>query len=463
MGKGMAGKTAEVVICGAGIAGISVAYHLTVNQGLRKVILVDERQPLSLTSDKSTECYRNWWPGPDRAMVSLLNRSIDLMEQMADRSNNIFRLNRRGYLYITADPERIEILKQNAEIASQLGAGPLRFYQGNSTDPVYKTSRTTGFKDQPVGADLILDQNLIRSLFPYLDNRVLAVLHVRRAGWLSAQQLGTYMLSKARDHGAELIRAKVDRVEFNKGQVRSVGFSDNSIASISTKKFVNAAGPFINPVANLLGTNLNVYAELHAKIACNDRYHILPRDAPLLIWSDPQRLEFSEEDRAFLEKDRENRWLLSEFPSGLHTRPEGGGDSEMILILWAYHTPALEPCWPLPIEPQYPEIVYRGLIKMLPKMKTYLGKFPRPVVDGGYYLKTPENRPLIGPMEVEGAYLIGALSGFGVMAACGAGELLADHILGNQLPEYAPAFSLDRYKDPKYHLRFDAWKDSTQL
>ena len=66
-------------------------------------------------------------------------------------------------------------------------------------------------------------------------------------------------------------------------------------------------------------------------------------------------------------------------------------------------------------------------------------------------------------MEVEGAYLIGALSGFGVMAACGAGELLADHILGNQLPEYAPAFSLDRYKDPKYHLRFDAWKDSTQL
>ena len=34
--------------------------------------------PLSLTSDKSTECYRNWWPGPGDAMVRLMNRSIDL-------------------------------------------------------------------------------------------------------------------------------------------------------------------------------------------------------------------------------------------------------------------------------------------------------------------------------------------------------------------------------------------------
>lgn len=51
--------TADAVICGAGIAGISAAYHLAVRCGLKNVVLVDERPLLTLINDKSTECYRN--------------------------------------------------------------------------------------------------------------------------------------------------------------------------------------------------------------------------------------------------------------------------------------------------------------------------------------------------------------------------------------------------------------------
>jgi len=43
----MSKQSAEVVICGAGIAGVCTAYHLTVRQGMRDVLLVDERPPLS--------------------------------------------------------------------------------------------------------------------------------------------------------------------------------------------------------------------------------------------------------------------------------------------------------------------------------------------------------------------------------------------------------------------------------
>ena len=56
----MARMSGEVVICGAGIAGVAAAYHLAVRRGVRDVVLVDERPPLTLTSDKSAECYRNW-------------------------------------------------------------------------------------------------------------------------------------------------------------------------------------------------------------------------------------------------------------------------------------------------------------------------------------------------------------------------------------------------------------------
>jgi glycine/D-amino acid oxidase-like deaminating enzyme len=61
------------------MAGVSAAYHLAVRHGVRDVVLVDERTPLTLTSDKGTEAYRNWWPGPDPTMVRFMNRSIDLL------------------------------------------------------------------------------------------------------------------------------------------------------------------------------------------------------------------------------------------------------------------------------------------------------------------------------------------------------------------------------------------------
>jgi len=46
-------------------------------------------------------------PGPGNAMVALMNRSVDLMEELALESHNVFHLNRRGYLYLTADSEKI--------------------------------------------------------------------------------------------------------------------------------------------------------------------------------------------------------------------------------------------------------------------------------------------------------------------------------------------------------------------
>jgi glycine/D-amino acid oxidase-like deaminating enzyme len=100
---------------------------------------------------------------------------------------------------------------------------------------------------------------------------------------------------------------------------------------------------------------------------------------------------------------------------------------------------------------------------MIPTLSQYFDKPPRPFMDGGYYTKTRENRPLIGPLPVEGAWVIGALSGFGLMASMAAGELLALHMLDKNLPAYAPAFDLNRYQDPLYVSNLSKWDDSGQL
>ena len=454
----MAQTSANVVICGAGIAGISAAYHLAVKQSVKNVMLVDERAPLSLTSDKSTECYRNWWPGPGDAMVRFMNRSIDIVEELARESHNTFRLNRRGYLYATADEARSDEMRRAGEEAASLGAGEVRVHTRGGD---YLPALAEGFENQPDGSDLILDPALIRKYFPFLSERTVAVLHARRCGWLSAQQLGMYLLERAKERGVKFVDARVESVDTTGGCVRAVRLSDGT--TIATDNFVIAAGPFLKQVGRLVGVDLPVFSELHTKVAFRDEVSAFPRNAPLLIWIDAQKLPWSDEERAVFAESDEALGLLNEFPSGVHARPEGGAASPMFLVLWTYHTEHVEPVLPIRFDPHYPEIVLRGLSTMLPSLQTYFGKTPRLTMDGGYYTKTQENRPLIGRLPVEGAYVIAALSGYGIMASCAAGELLAAHVTGSKLPHYAPAFALERYQDPAYRDLLKNWGASGQL
>jgi glycine/D-amino acid oxidase-like deaminating enzyme len=452
---------AEVLICGAGIAGVSAAYHLVVGQGIKDVLLVDERPPLSLTSDQSTECYRNWWPGPGDAMVRLMNRSIDIMESLADESGNAFSLNRRGYLYCTSRPQAIPEMKAEALAISRLGAGPLRVHRGEPSEPAYQPAPAEGYRNQPDGADLLLDPVLIHQHFPYISGNILAALHARRAGWFSAQQMGMYLLEQARKHGLRLVKDRITGVEVVNGRVSAAHLATNG--RVLVNHFVNAAGPFLKSVGAMLGLDLPVYNELHLKAAFNDQLGVLSRAAPLTIYRDSQSLHWTPEERKLLAEDESLSWLLEELPAGSHIRPEGGPDSQMVLVLWEYRTRVMEPTWPLPLDPQYAEIALRGLARLIPGMSAYLERLPRPHLDGGYYTRTAENRPLIGELPVKGAYVIGALSGFGLMAACGAGDLLAAQISGAGLPAYAPAFALGRYQDPAYQQLLADWGESGQL
>jgi glycine/D-amino acid oxidase-like deaminating enzyme len=90
-------------------------------------------------------------------------------------------------------------------------------------------------------------------------------------------------------------------------------------------------------------------------------------------------------------------------------------------------------------------------------MSAYFGMASRALVDGGYYCKTRENRPLVGPLGVDGAYVLGALSGFGIMASHAGADLLATHLTGGTLPEYAKWFLPSRYEDPSYCAEVEKW------
>jgi glycine/D-amino acid oxidase-like deaminating enzyme len=451
--------SAKVVICGAGIAGVAAAYSLAVEHGVDGVTIVEPGNPLSLTSDKSTEAYRNWWPGPDRAMTAFMNRSIDLIEDIARATRNRINLNRRGYVFATADAAKIPFLENMARSAEARGGGPARFHDTASS--IYTLSPERGFDFPLTGADVITDTALIRRHFPYLAPETVALVHARRAGWLSAQQLGMVMLEAVRARGVKFVKGRIVGIDAAGGHARAVQVEhDGERQSLDATHVVLAAGPMQKEVARLIGVDLPITAERHCKVSFFDALGVVPQSAPMLIWLDQQHLPWSDEERAALADDTEAEWLLGQFPAGVHGRPDGAAS---MLVLFNHHGDAVEPVFPLPEQPHYAEIALRGMSTMVPALRAYNGKPARPHVDGGYYIRTRENRPLIGPLPVEGVYASCAFSGFGVMASCAAGELIARYVTGRELPDYAPAFLLSRYQDAHYCALLDTWGDGGQL
>ncbi len=433
-------RQAGAVVVGAGIAGVATCYDLAVVRGVEKVIVVDPRPPLSLTSDKSSECYRNFFP--NKPMVDLTNRSIDILETMKDSSDDFFNMSRRGYLFVTGDPGQLASLTSAAKASSGYGAGPVRI-AGTAVD----VEEETGF-------DVYETAEALLARFPYLSDKALGALHVRRGGWFSAQQLGVWMLDQARAHGAEVVVDEVVDIKTFRGTVAGVLLRSGS--QISVPAVVNAAGPMSKQLARLVGVELPLHASLHHKVSFRDHLGAFPREAPMLLWTDPVNIDWSESEKSDLAAEGFHE-LLGEITTPVFGRPEGGMDSPFFEALWNYRPQVRdEPTWPAPRPDfMFPEAVLRGMAAMLPSLARYRDQLPYSVVDGAYVMKTPENLPLIGPAGPEGFYLVTGMSGYGVMICTAAAELVGCHLLGGDLPGYADKFLLSRYEDPDYMATLD--------
>ncbi len=454
---------AEVAICGAGMAGIAAAYHLAVRRGVRGVVLIDRGEPLGLTSSRGTEAYRCWWPGPDDAMIRLTSRSVDLLDELAIESGGAFAMSRRGYVYLSADPERAAELERAAERVAALGGGPLRRHDGGGAGDLGGGDHEAAGLD---GADLITDPATIRRLLPAVTPDAIAMLHVRRAGWLDSRALGRWLLTRAQAAGVRLLRDEVTAVDTGGGRVRALRLAGGS--TLETATLVLAPGPGLAAAGRLLGLELPVINEPHGKLTLDDRLGTVPRDSSLLIWNDPVRLDWSAEERRRLAADPATRPLLEALPAGVHCRPRGERE---VLVLWSYGSGSVAadgdgspsqdivaaagppPAWSrFPrFHPLFSEVVLRGLARMLPPVSGYRGTAALSrEVDGGWYCKTPDNRPLIGAFPIPGAWVLGALSGFGIMASQGAAEVLVESLTGGTAGAWAGAFRPGRFGDLEY-------------
>ncbi|WP_158743905.1 FAD-binding oxidoreductase [Acidisphaera sp. L21] len=436
-------ESTDIAIIGAGIVGIAVAYYLVVDHGLTNIVLVDAGDPMGMTSAQSGENYRNWWPHP--VMTAFTDHATDLLEQIARASDNRIHMTRRGYALATRRAAPEDLIQELQGGYGDAAAGRIRFHE--SAGAGYQPATSSEWTAAPDGVDVLLDRALIQTHFPSLAPKVATILHIRRAGDMSGQQLGQFMLEAIRAAGGKVRRAAVTGID------RGTAFTlalDGGTSNLRADRVVNAAGPFFAQVAAMLGETLPVTCVFQQKISFEDREGAIPRSLPFTIDLDELELPWTEDERAELAADPAGATLLQPMPGGIHRRPDGGDGGRWIKLGWAYNTTPSDPgAAEPPIDPYFPDVLLRAASRLSPALSAYIGRLPRGARHyGGYYAMTPENWPLIGRMQTPGAFMAGALSGFGTMSATAAGAICAAAVAGVVLPGYATGFGLGRYDDP---------------
>ncbi|RLN58602.1 hypothetical protein BBJ28_00009105 [Nothophytophthora sp. Chile5] len=466
--------TADVVVVGAGVAGCSAFYHLArlnARNPSFKPLLVDALPPLSLTSANGSFSYRNWFPSDAEApMRELVVHSIDEMDAICKETDNSLGLNRNGYLFVTRDARKMEELKTLAKQLERHGGGQLRVHEPSDKLSGYRFS-TEQMQYDLDGCDLLVGIDNVKAAFPNLkDSKALAALHVRRCGSLNPVKVANYELTKAVEFcpKAEVMRGKVTDFFAAGGNVSGVQIAmhNGETLEVDTPNVVFATGPLFERTMEMLkqrdlsSFNVPIINELHCRAIVEDVDKVLPSTMPLTFDSDPMgKLEFSDADRREIMADPSAARMLEDFPGGLHVRPYL--DSKMMAV-WTYDVEPVPAHYPVEdcLDRRFPEICVRGLTRMFPQVKSYL---TRPeardsfYVSGGYYCKTLDNLPLIGPAPstVGGIFLQSAMTGVGLMSSGASGHLLASHVMGQKLEgcglaNHVDAFLPSRFENQEY-------------
>ena len=374
---------ADVVVIGGGIVGTATAFWLS-KAGL-DVILIEMRDGLStLTTPASAECFRAQFTEP--AMSELAKPSIEMFENFGEVigiPGYDISIRQQGYLFLTDNPGMVKDLQDNVKQVHKLGVTDSEF----------------------------LDRDEILSRFPFLSPSVVAATFRQRDGWLSCHET-TQGFAKG-CNARFFLKTKATKINLD---IKGVCGVETNRGSIRTRTVVNAAGPFAGQIGRMVDLELPLEPVRRQKVFIATDVPI-PQDAPFTV-----------------NVDNNSYW-----------RPEPGG----VLIGWVdSDEPVSEPSENLKTDWEFPAITLDKVMRLTPFFEKVTEGLKQPDINisAGHYVYTPDDQPLIGPVdEVPGFYLN---CGYwaGVMLSPEAGKRIADLVTGKMDKKDNP-LRLSRFKE----------------
>lgn len=377
-------RTCDLVVVGGGVVGAATAFYAA-RAGLDVVLL--ERRPAlcTLTTPASTGAFRLQFDNLEE--LELVRESVEVFLDFREvTGQDVYDLGIRqqGYLFATTDEERAAW--QRELVAQQHGWG--------QTDIE------------------ILGGDEVRRRWPWVGDNVVQARWRAGDGFLDPKQL---TFGFAAGSGAAVV-VGTGVTGFTVAGDRLVAVQTTA-GEIETHRAVIACGPLSGELCASVGVTLPIETVTRQKLVLPDVPEV-PPDAPMTIDDD----------------------------TGAHWRPALRGAS---VLFTDPTTPASPPTDRVPIDPGFAFEV------LSPDSPTSVGRivpfwnaiWERGSVlwllQSGQYTNTPDHRPLLGPLAVEGLFVNTGYSGHGIMGSAAGSRHLVDVLLGRVAPEDNP-FRVDR-------------------
>jgi sarcosine oxidase subunit beta len=242
-------KTADVVIVGGGIIGVSIAYHLALKKAGR-IILLEKGQLGEGSTSRCVGGIRTQFSTEINILFSL--ESVKAFERFEEEFGIDPEFKRIGYLFLATTELEIEIFKANVKLQRRLGI--------------------------PVE---LLNPDEIKARWPYLRvDDILGGTFCPWDGYAGPNEVLSGFVSGAKRAGVRIYEgAEVVGISMMRAKVQGV---KTRLEEISTPMIINAGGPFASSIGEMAGVEIPV-KPLRRQIFITAPFHLTDQTVPLTI------------------------------------------------------------------------------------------------------------------------------------------------------------------------------------
>ncbi len=371
--------SADVVVVGAGIMGLAVAYHLA-ELGVTKVTVVDRSYLCGGASGRNGGGVRAQFSS--EANVRIMQESIRLCREFAHKMRINVWFRQGGYLFLARTPAIRERLEKSVALQNDCGLA---------------TRMLTPAEARRIVPEL--DVSDIEAASFNADDGVVFPWPFVWGYAQAAQKLGVEIVTWHEVEAFDCTGSRIDAVRLRR--CGPPGHDEQETATIRTHRVVNAAGAWSPEVARLLGVELPNTPHRHE--ICSTE--------PLKPWLKPlvadlsDGLYFSQSTRGEIVGGIGNEYV----PSGLDQNSSPG-------FLGKYARSLVRACPVL------------SRVKVLRQW-------------AGCYDLTPDSNPIVGPVDgVDDFFQASGFMGHGFMMAPVVGKLLAELVARPEQAAPVPMF-----------------------
>ena len=221
-------KTAEVVIIGAGVVGLSIAHHLA-RRGMTDVVVLEKETMVGMGSTgRCAGGFRHQFSTEINIRLSLL--SVSKLERFAEELEQPIDFHQDGYLFLLQKPEDVESFRQNVSLQRRLGV-PVEFIEPEEIQRVLPNTEVT------------------------IDD-VLAATYCEKDGVSDPAGVTEGYRRDALRRGVTISTdQEVVGIDIERGRISGLR---TRTEQISTRTVVNAAGPYAGMVGKMAGIDIPV-------------------------------------------------------------------------------------------------------------------------------------------------------------------------------------------------------------